>query len=183
MRFRTGAALVVGLLGGVTVAGVSPAAAAARPGEVEWCYTNVLSPEQMAAGAGNDIRCFRSEREMEADAEGGGRAEAGILSFTNQRLARHYDQTGGSGSSLSVYGADCAGGGISLVGGAWDQRIRSTRHGACGTIGHYTSGSYGGSQQVTSGGCSVVRTLGGTVIGNVRSILYFTPEQGSCHLG
>ena len=72
----------------------------------------------------------------------------GSVTSASMLLATHYDSADGSGASLAVWG-ECNGGGISLEGSAWNDRISSTRNGACGTVKHFDSTSYSGLQENT----------------------------------
>jgi hypothetical protein len=169
----------------VTAAILAVAAPASAGGKTEYCYTTLLNSEELAAGKVNAISCYSSELQLTAAVAVNlgvspvGSLDFGILSFTNRRLARHYD--GGPGSSnLSVYGTSCTGGGLNLTGTGWDDRINTTLHGACGTIVHYTDVNFGGSSQLTAGGCGGWAPLAYPLINNVSSIRYYGPESGWC---
>ena len=169
----------------VTAAIPALAAPAWAGGKSEYCYTTLLSDAELEAGKSNAISCYSSELLLTVAVA----ANLGVLpldplavlplSFTNRRLARHYDSAFG-GSNLSVYGTGCTGGGLNLTGTGWDNRISATLHGACGTIVHYTEVNFGGSSQTTFGGCGVWALLGYPLDNNVSSIRYYGPESGWC---
>jgi hypothetical protein len=166
----------------MSIVGLPAAAHAAMPrptkSPTQWCYTNVLSQAELDAKVHNVIRCYSNEKAMDQAAMGG----VSTLSFSNQRLARHYDTTNTGGNSLSIYGTDCNGGGLSLSGGAWDNRIRSTQHGACQNIYHYANGSYSDTPQITNASCGTLRTMDFFRDQDVSAILYNSPESAFCNL-
>ncbi len=159
------------------------AAPAWAGGKTEYCYTTLLSGAELDAGKVNAISCYPSESQLTVavDVKLGPLDPLALasLSFTNRRLARHYDAGPGS-SNLSVYGTSCTGGGLNLNGTGWEDRISTTQHGACGTIVHYTDLNFGGSSQTTYGGCGAWASLGFPLTNNVSSIRYYGPESGWC---
>lgn len=60
---------------------------------------------------------------------------AGPSATADWAIGTHFDGAGLTGSSLTVYGADCTGGWLNLPAG-WSNRISSTAHG-CPRIRHY----------------------------------------------
>ena len=171
----------------VTAAVPALAAPAWAGSKTEYCYTTLLSDAELEKGKVNSISCYSSELQLNAAVA----VNLGALpldplsvlplSFTNRRLARHYDGTGG-GSNLSVYGTSCTGGGLNLTGTGWDNRISATMHGACGAIVHYTEINFGGSSQLTAGGCGAFIPLSYPLDNNVSSIQYYGPESGWCSI-
>jgi hypothetical protein len=171
----------------VTAAVPALAAPAWAGGKTEYCYTTLLSDAELKAGKVNSISCYSSELQLNAAVA----VKLGVppldplavmpLSFTNRRLARHFDGSGG-GSNLSVYGTSCTGGGLNLTGTGWDDRISSTEHGACGAILHYTDINFGGSSQLTTGGCGGWGFMNYLLNNNVSSIQYYGPESGGCSI-
>jgi hypothetical protein len=169
----------------VTAAVPALAAPASAAGKPEYCYTTLLSSAELQAGKVNAISCYSSELQLTAAVQ----IKVGVLpldplavsplSFSYRRLARHYD-SGFGGSNLSVYGTSCTGGGLNLAGTGWDDRISTTEHGACGTIVHYADANFGGSSQVTTGGCASWAQLFYPLDNNVSSIRYYGPETGWC---
>ncbi len=163
------------------------AAPAWAGGKAEYCYTTLLSDAELEVGKVNSISCYSSELQLTAAVA----VKLGVppldplavlpLSFTNRRLARHYDGSSG-GSNLSVYGTSCTGGGLNLTGTGWDDRISATQHGACGAIVHYTDINFGGSSQLTTGGCGGWAFMNYLLDNNVSSIRYYGPESGWCAL-
>jgi hypothetical protein len=170
----------------VTAAVPALAAPAWAGGKTEYCYTTLLSSAELAAGKVNAISCYSSELQLTVAVE----IKLGPidplalvpLSFANRRLARHYDSSGGGGSNLSVYGTSCTGGGLNLTGTGWDNRISATQHGACGAIYHYTEVNFGGSSQLTTGGCGGWAGMNYLLDNNVSSIQYYGPESGWCSI-
>lgn len=67
---------------------------------------------------------------------------------TSQVLGIHYEHSNLSGSSLTIRGTSCVGGGLNLS-SSWNDRISSTFHGLCGTIKHYEHIHYGGAVLTT----------------------------------
>ena len=172
-------------LAAVTAAIPALAAPAWAGSKSEYCYTTLLTDAELEAGKVNAISCYSSEFQLTVAVAVNlgvaplGSLDFGILSFTNRRLARHYDSSSG-GSNLSVYGTSCTGGGLNLTGTGWDDRISATQHGACGTIVHYTDINFGGSSQLTTGGCGGWAFMNYLLNNNVSSILYYGPESGWC---
>jgi hypothetical protein len=171
---------------GSAVAGQTKAAApsAVQIGEGKWCYAFMLTDEQVAAGATSTLYCFATRAALEAAEPGGGAGAGGFvtMAFGYQAIGRHYDSPLGVGAYFQVYGTACTGGGLSLVGTAWDNVISSTAHGACGKITHYATGSYGSPSYQTSGPCGGLRGMTGALNNTVSSIKYFTPEDPNCFL-
>ena len=108
-------------------------------GEYVHCVSFVSPDEQDPSQLlPSDETCYKEEPEIsDLDAAGSGAASA-QSSSRNVILGKHYDYFGYGGPSLTVVGkGSCAGGGITLTGGRWDNRISSTRNG-CSVIEHYT---------------------------------------------
>ena len=108
-------------------------------GEYVHCVSFVSPDEQDPSQLlPSDETCYKEEPEIsDVDAAGSGAASA-QSSSRNVILGKHYDYFGYGGPSLTVVGkGSCAGGGITLTGGRWDNRISSTRNG-CSVIEHYT---------------------------------------------
>ena len=108
-------------------------------GEYVHCVSFVSPDEQDPSQLlPSDETCYKEEPEIsDLDAAGSGAASA-QGSSGNVILGKHYDYFGYGGPSLTVVGkGSCAGGGITLTGGRWDNRISSTRNG-CSVIEHYT---------------------------------------------
>jgi len=156
-RIARGAAVGVPMVGAVLPMGAVVAADPAPP-EVpkNHCVTSELTPEQLASGQRSTLTCFTTFAEALAsrgihvgeEVQPAGLSTEVILSVSTL-AAVHFDGNNGGGASLLVYG-DCTGGGISLD-SSWDNRISSTRHAACGTIKHFDSTSYSGTQENTRG--------------------------------
>ena len=141
-------------------------------GEYVHCVSFVSPDEQNPSQLlPSDEICYKAEPEIsEIDAIGSGAATA-QSSSRSVILGKHYDYFNYQGPSLTVVGkGTCAGGGITLTGGRWDNRISSTRNG-CSTIEHYTYSRpfvFSGTKQSTLG-------YGGnlSLVGNyVSGILY-----------
>ena len=108
-------------------------------GEYVHCVSFVSPDEQDPSQLlPSDETCYKEEPEIsDLDAAGSGAASA-QSSSRNVILGKHYDYFNFLGPSLTVVGkGTCAGGGITLTGGRWDNRIASTRNG-CSIIEHYT---------------------------------------------
>ncbi len=67
----------------------------------------------------------------------------------NSIIGTHYDGTNGTGTSFSVVGSDCNGGGLPVPLG-WNDRISSTLNG-CPAIYHYENTNYTGGLEITTG--------------------------------
>lgn len=80
--------------------------------------------------------CFREESEAAEFARNGHDGASGLQSRRNQIIGIHYDEFNYRGQSLTLSGSDCLGGGITLTGGRWDNRINSTVNG-CSLIQHF----------------------------------------------
>jgi len=84
-------------------------------------------------------------------------------------IGTHYDGSGGTGTSVSVEGSDCSGGGLNLP-GSWNDKISSTLNG-CPIIVHYENANYAGATATTytSGSLS---TISGYMNNRTTSIIY-----------
>ena len=82
----------------------------------------------------SDETCFRTQAEAEEFALAPDPRLRTV--FSQGIIGIHYEGRDFTGASLTLSGTDCAGGGITLTGGVWDNRIRSTRNG-CSRIEHY----------------------------------------------
>lgn len=100
-------------------------------------------PSQLLPGSET---CFKEESSA-ADFALRGHAgvsgqQSGIVTVNPMRprinfiIGIHYDYFNFRGPSLTLTGRDCLGGGITLTGGRWDNRINSTLNG-CSAIEHY----------------------------------------------
>lgn len=76
-------------------------------------------------------------------------AQAGSYLMLTSIIGVHYDGFSASGSSFSVEGSDCAGGGLPVPMG-WNDRISSTTNG-CLNILHYENINYTGALETTYG--------------------------------
>ena len=163
-----------------TTATASPAAG--TPLAAKHCSTRLLSAQEMASGARSRITCFDSfAGALRAVGVNGGSPTVTPESFMANLdgtglVAIHYSLAGGGGSSLSIAGSTCDGGGISLPpGDPWADTVRSTRHQACSKIKHWTNSDYTGTEQTTNGGSYSVQNLNGSLAGHVESIKYYGP--------
>lgn len=141
-------------------------------GEYVHCVSFVSPDEQNPSQLlPSDEICYKAEPDIsDIDAIGSG-AAAAQSSSRRVILGKHFDYFNYLGPSLTVVGkGTCAGGGITLTGGRWDNRISSTRNG-CSNIEHYTYSRpfvFSGTKQSTLG-------YGGnlSLVGNyVSGILY-----------
>jgi hypothetical protein len=63
--------------------------------------------------------------------------------MSSDLLGVHCENAGLGGSSFTVWGSSCVGGGLPLS-RFWNDRISSTAHGLCNTIKHYEHSNYTG---------------------------------------
>lgn len=96
-------------------------------------------------------------------------ATRGVLA-SNQLLGVHYIDSNLEGSSLTVWGTNCSGGGLNLSAN-WDDELSSTAHGLCGTIKHYELFDYDGSVFPTT---SPWKNITGVMNDETSSIRYFS---------
>lgn len=82
----------------------------------------------------------------------------------------HYDGYSASGSTLTVFGTTCTGGGLNVP-LSWNDRISSTMNG-CGSIIHYEHTNYTGASQITFGNGSLTNFTG-YMDNRTSSILYY----------
>lgn len=171
----------------LVVAASGPATAtASEPEETIHCSTRLLTPAEVEAGVKSQITCSTSISDALAaqglavdpasspDSLGDG--PVGTLDSSGL-VAIHYDGAYASGSSLSVVGSVCDGGGISFSSGDWwNDRISSTRHQACSTIKHWEHANYTGTAEITQNGSGYYSNLGSTN-NVVSSIRYYGPPN------
>ena len=138
-------------------------------GEYVHCVSFVSPDEQDPSQLlPSDEICYKQEPEIsDIDAIRSGAATA-QSSSRSVILGKHYDYFNYQGPSLTVVGkGTCAGGGITLTGGRWDNRIASTRNG-CSTIEHYTYSRpfvFSGTKQSTYGYGGNLNLVGNQVSG------------------
>ena len=142
----------------------------------------MLSRSEMAAGVRSRIQCFDSFTAALASVGvtdvPAGTTPANLRTDLDGSglVAIHYSMGSGGGSSLTIAGSTCDGGGITLPpGDSWSDLIRSTRHQACSTIKHWTNSDYTGTEQTTNGGSTSLLNLNGSLAGHVESIKYYGP--------
>lgn len=137
-------------------------------GEFIHCAAS-LSPDPSGSGllVPGDETCFQDADDAMEFALGGGpgaaaqaqAAAAGVV--PDGLIAIHYELPGFRGASLALAGVDCAGGGVTLTGGVWDNRISSTANG-CSQIEHYDISSdfvFEGDLETTTGPGGNLSTL------------------------
>ena len=145
-------------------------------GEYVHCVSFV-SPDEENPGwlLPSDETCYKEEPETADIGSVGTDSVSGQSSGSNDIIGKHYDYENWRGPSLTVVGRDCAGGGITLTGGRWDNRISSTRNG-CSIIQHF---SY--SRPYVFGGTSISTVGNGANLGLMNNrtsgILYFGTLQ------
>ena len=188
MRTRSALPVAMAALVGPSVAvGSSAQAQAEAPNEPErYCSTRVLTEAELDAGAKSVITCSTSAEsalglqgyEVPAGLTPEAALSGGVVSYDGTGLvAIHYDGNGATGSSLSVIGTVCDGGGISFSAGDWwNDRISSTRHQACSTIKHWVNSDFSGTAEVTQQPSGWWQTLNATN-NQVSSIKYFGPNN------
>jgi hypothetical protein len=181
-RRFTATAAAVGAVA-LPIASSQTAEAAPTPVEKPHCSTRALTAAQIDRGERSTVACFPTFVESMAALGVTVPANATPRDLRIQSvaalsgvLAIHYDGFSASGSSLSVGGTDCGGGGISLpAGDSWNDRISSTKHQLCGRVKHWTDANYSGTSQLTEGGFNVARDMNSSLHDNVTSIRYYEP--------
>lgn len=116
--------------------------------------------------------CFKMEDEAADFAKNGFGGVSGQQSQSNVVIGVHYDGFNFTGASMTLVGKDCLGGGITLTGGRWDNRISSTSNG-CSRIEHYDISQHyvfegtveAGTLEITTGTGGNLRTLNNKVSG------------------
>lgn len=145
-------------------------------GEYIHCVTRV---EEDSENEGQLIpgseTCFKGEDEAADFAKNGFGSVSGQQSQSNVVIGVHYDGFNFTGASMTLVGKDCLGGGITLTGGRWDNRISSTSNG-CSKIEHYDiSQHYVFEGTVEAGTLEITTGTGGnlsTLNNKVSGILY-----------
>ena len=121
-------------------------------GDYEHCTVTVSpSPDDPSVLVPSDETCFKTPEEARSLAENGPTNARAI--FNGGLIAVHWSGPNFTGTSLSISGTDCAGGGITFTGGAWDDRISSTENG-CSLIEHWENSapfSFTGLKENTTG--------------------------------
>lgn len=107
-------------------------------GEYVHCVSFV-SPDEGNPGwlLPSDETCYKEEPGAADIGLVGAGSVSGQQSGSNVIIGKHYDYEYWRGPSLTIVGRNCAGGGITLTGGRWDNRISSTRNG-CSIIQHFS---------------------------------------------
>lgn len=96
--------------------------------------------------------------------------EAGVLT-ADSIIGVHYEYANGNGSTLTVNGTNCSGGGLNVP-LSWNDRISSTLNG-CPTIIHYEHTNYTGSS-FSCFGVGSVNNVTGFMDNKTSSILYYS---------
>jgi hypothetical protein len=172
IRAVPGLAALVGVVSGgpMAVAADAPAPPEAPPPTQRVCSTRLLTATQLEAGEQSTITCTEVDAATVAS-YGRGPTQAG-----DKLLAVHWDDLGGAGADLYVWGNDCNGGGVSFGSGhAWDNRISSTEHGICSKIKHFRDAPNTIPSWVTDG--PGVRDLMGSTNNQTSAIRYFGPTN------
>lgn len=136
-----------------------------------------VTDEDVTPGGPTDPSAQDSRRAPRGSAANAARGIAvNAASFPVNKLATHFDDLLQNGSSLTVNGTNCDGGGISFgFGNSWNNRIRSTVHYKCHTIKHYPGSSYDGTAYQTTGYWGNPRSMDTTMDREASSIKYFEP--------
>ena len=128
--------------------------------ETPFCWTIMLSPEQMKAKQRSEVSCHATHAEaVEAHDLKVAALETQAAMSTNGPIylgngstnrATHYDGVGGTGAQVEVYGT-CDGSGVSFAAGDPNNDFfASTRHRTgCGRIKHYDDAGFGGAYWTT----------------------------------
>lgn len=153
MKFHTVVPFSGALLAGLTpaiaahavvapTAAARQAAAADVDGEPLSCVADALTAEEAAAGDHVSIVCAaRPELALVQAARAG-----------DVLMAVHSSGLGGTGSTLSVYGAaDCSDVVVFGSSDPWNDAIESTRPRACGNVKHFAGSGLTGENEVVSG--------------------------------
>ncbi len=140
------------------------------------CATRMLTPSELDEGKMSSILCF-STRQLATRSLDGHVADSVRRADTSGLVAIHYDSSGGSGTSLSIAGTDCNGGGINLdAADPWNDLISSTRHQLCSKIKHFETYNAGpGASQLTENGSGWSANLNSSVSNKVSAIRYYGP--------
>lgn len=133
-------ALLASLATPSTAGLAAPGAAVGIDAEPRTCVAQGIGVDEAEEGATVEIRCAERPALVRS-------ARAGDVV-----MAVHYSGLGGTGSSLSIYGAsDCS---EVVVFGAtdpWNDAIESTRPRACGNVKHFAGSGLTGENEVVSG--------------------------------
>lgn len=182
-RIALGAALAVpGLAVGMATdaahADVQPTAAP-TPAKNK-CITHVLTKDEIDRGLRSQIACFATQEEALASTGVTAPAAgfAGNREFTTSAgdsiLAVHHDWVSGTSATLTVVGANCDGGGLSLAGDSFDNLTSSTEHRMCGKVKHFDGYSMSGTpNEVTQGSYGSRVALGAGMDDRTSSIRYY----------
>ena len=148
-------------MGPATTVGAAPKAAE------EHCVLVVLGKEASGRLRKEPMQCAATPAEARALAAP--EAGAGATDLADWAIGTHYDGAGFTGSSVTVWGADCTGGWLNLP-SDWNDRISSTLHG-CPRIKHHLHVGLSGSSQTTA---SPGGNLGSTLNNETSSIQYLS---------
>jgi hypothetical protein len=152
---------VAGLVAGAVVAPLAgPSAPAAAD---EFCWTMTVSEEEAEMGVTTDVVCDE---------------DPPAFRLATVAYAIHYDgdDAGTTPSAyFTVYGPDdCSGRTNFDVSEWWNNRISSTRYGACTNVKHFTGADLTGSYQLTTGSYGSWDPLNATLDNATSSIGYGT---------
>lgn len=170
-----------GAVSAMAPAGATTAAEGSVGDAPRFCSTRMLSPAELEAGVRSVITCYDDfAQSLNAVGIKGvsptARPDTVSTNDGSGLVAVHYDGYNGTGSSLSVGGSTCEGGGISFgAGDWWNDRISSTRHQSCSQIKHWTDADYQGATQLTNAGSGGLANLNATLNDAVSSIKYYGP--------
>lgn len=195
MRMRSTLLSVAPAIGSVAFPGVTYAEA---PTSVQGAHSqHCIGPAQSLGRATPAAECFDTYAEVlevfgvtsadphvtpatvtQREAEQMGQLSS-RSSFPYRALATHYSDTAPTGDSLTISGTDCAGGGVVLTGAFsfMDNRVRETRHFACGRIKHFATQNFTGDFQATEAPYGFDRSMNTIFRNDVSSISYYGPEQ------
>jgi hypothetical protein len=139
------------------------------------CYDTYAEALEAAgiAGVPSDISPATAGSVLEAQSTGAQGTDASGIQAQSFVLGTHYDGYDGSGVSITAVGPDCRDRVVNLVGdfAHMNNRISSTRHGACPRIKHFTDFEMQGTPELSSGGPGTLYNLGG--LNNQTSSLRF----------
>lgn len=166
MNFRPHPGLSLALATATAIAGTAPlsapAAADGAEDTVQHCYSQVLTPEQVAAGEESQFDCYEVPEGTPFEVVAG----RGTVV-----LAIVYDVSNTMGDATMFSGASCTGGSV-VIGATsgWDNRISATTL-FCGSAKHWDTNNFSGTHNQLKTGLGY-HTITGTMNNATSSIEY-----------
>jgi hypothetical protein len=156
-----------------------PASADGETSKTQQCLMTITGKDASNMFKTTAEKCFNSYAEVLRAAGGENIADDitpaeaknnGVFALLSI-IGVHFDANNGTGSSLTVNGSTCVGGGLNVP-LAWNDRISSTLNG-CPSIVHYENSNYVGSSIITYGSGSLTSLSGAYMDNRTSSILYY----------